>query len=87
MALTPDQKLCQQIADVHYAVSCAENFRIAQYNMPVYLASRKLLLTTIREVYGLTAYMAGEVYEDMVSGDFIVHDSVTSRARHGVPAS
>jgi len=74
--MTPQQKLCQQVADTHYALSCAEDHRLAQSNQPVYKASQRLLLTAISEVYRLSAYLAAKVYDDMTSGDFIVADSV-----------
>lgn len=76
MALTPDQKLCQKIADTHYAVASAENQRLSRYDMPIYRATQRAMLTAIREVYSLTSYMAKRVYDDMVTGDFNVADSV-----------
>jgi hypothetical protein len=70
------QKLCQQIADAHYAVACSPDKTIAYYKSPMYRATERAMLTAIRQVYGLTPYMARRAYDAMLSGDWNVADAV-----------
>jgi len=62
MTMPTNQELCQQVADVHFAISTNWDYTIAQSDSPVYANSQRLFLATIRVTYNLSALKARRVY-------------------------
>ena len=61
-----NQEIAQKVWDAHYAIACADDTEICVSNSPVYKASRKLVIATLRTVYGLSALMADRVYNALI---------------------
>jgi hypothetical protein len=64
--------VAQNVWNTHYAIACCDDADVSAWNSDVYKASRRLVLNTLRQVYGLTEYMAQRVYNTLVeTGDSV----------------
>lgn len=73
MSTTPTN-IAQTAWNTHYAIACSDDYQISTWTSPVYQASQRLLLATLRQVYGLTKLKAQRVYDVLVdSGESVAY--------------
>lgn len=58
--------VAQTVWNAHYAVACCDDANVCAWNTDTYKASRRLVIITIRQVYGLSALKAQRVYDALV---------------------
>lgn len=76
--------IAQTVWNAHYAIACSNDPNVCSWDTPVYKASRRLVLVTLRQVYGLSALKAQRVYDTLVeTGDPVAWcvESVQSNGR------
>jgi hypothetical protein len=71
--MTPEQKICQQIADTFMAVAASENNAIAGEESPVYTSLRKALIRSIMIAYSVNVIKARAIYGIMIDSGESVH--------------
>lgn len=72
---TPDAaKIAQAAWNTHHMIACSDDTDICSWNAPTYMASQRLLLATLRQVYGLTKLKAQRVYDVLIdSGESVAY--------------
>lgn len=58
--------IAQSVWDTHYAIACSDDANLSAWNTDVYKTSRRLVIATIRQVYGLSALKAQRVYDTLI---------------------
>jgi hypothetical protein len=66
MIMNEAQKIAESVLAVHKFVAYADDRAISSGNSPVYQASQRLLLASIRTAYGLSAVKALRVYDLLI---------------------
>jgi hypothetical protein len=64
--------IAQAVWDTHYTIACSDDANLSAWDTPVYVTSRMLVLSTIAQVYSLSAVAAQRVYDVLVeTGDSV----------------
>lgn len=70
---TSPKAIAQRAWDSHFAIACSDDSTVNRFDSPVYRASQRMLLTSIRQAYGLTALKAQRVYDTLIDfGESVV---------------
>lgn len=82
-------KIAQAAWNTHYMIACSDDADICSWNTPTYIASQRLLLATLRQVYGLTKLKAQRVYDVLIdSGESVAYSVAYVKAnRHSTAYS